>query len=72
MKKQITVKQVDTRVYLCAVDIPTLKPLLRLADIQLKQNIDFRTKHTPKYYIEANDFFKFIQTARTSFIVKII
>ena len=72
MKKEITVKQIGTRVYLRSVDISNLKPILNIAGIQLKINFQFRTQHVPKYYIETNDLFNFLQTARSNYTIKIL
>lgn len=72
MKREITVKQVGTRVYLRSVDMKSLRPILNIAGIELRYVDNFRSLHTPKYYIDANELFKFLQTARQSFIIKII
>lgn len=72
MKKEIIVKQIGTRVYLRGMDIPTLKPVFNIAGIKLYTNPEFKHQHVPKYYIEVNDFFNFLQTARSNFIITML
>ena len=72
MKKEIIVKQEGERLYLRSVDVQHLKPILKLANIELHQVANFRKLKKPKYYIDLSQSFKFLQFAKSGFIITFI
>ena len=72
MKKQLTVRQLDNRVYIRQIYLRDLKPILELAQITLHEAQEGKHTGVPRHYILVTDLFKFIECTRNDYIINII
>lgn len=72
MKKQLTVRQIDNRVYIRQIYLRDLKPILELAQITLHETQEGKHTGVPRHYILVTDLFKFIECTRNDYIINII
>lgn len=72
MKKTIVVRQIENRVYIRQVYLNELKPLLELFHIDLYETQEGKHTGVPRHYISALDLFRFIESTKDDYIIKII
>lgn len=72
MKKKLTVRQVDNRIYIRQVYLKELNSVLKLAGIKLHETDEGKHTGVPRHYILVNDLFKFIECTRNDYIINII
>ena len=72
MKNKLVIRQDGDRVYIRQVYLSQLKPILKLANIELHTTEQGKHTGVPRHYILLTDLFKFIECTKDSYIINII
>lgn len=71
MKRKILVLRQGNRLYLKDIDIKELKPLLRLANIEVHTTEHGKYTGAPRHYIPMNEGLTFILSLTSDYIIEI-
>lgn len=71
MKRKILVLRQGNRLYLKEIDVKELKPLLKLANIEVHKSEIGKYTGAPRYYIDMNTGLQFILSLTSDYIIEI-